>query len=57
MSRAIDNARLLSCSEYQWSIPRMSCVLVLIFRIALSDTEMDYLRAKRSHLRVYFIDI
>ena len=31
--------------------------LVLISRISLSDIEIDYLRAKNSHLGVYFIDI
>ena len=47
----------LCCFEYQWFIPRKSCILVQISRIPLSDTEMDDLRTKSSHLGVYFIDI
>ena len=47
----------MCCSEYQWFIPRKSCILVLISRIPLSDIEMDDLRTKSNHLGVYFIDI
>ena len=47
----------LCSSEYQSLIPRKSCIIVLISRIPLSDTEMDDLRTKSSHLGVYFIDI
>ena len=48
---------LLSCSEYQFSIPRKSCICSLISRIPLSDTKMDDLRVKSSQLGVYCTDI
>ena len=47
----------MSCSIYQCFIPRKSCIYALISRIPLSDTEMDYLRAKSSDLGVNCIDI
>ena len=47
----------LCCFEYQWFIPRKSCILVLISRIPLSDIEMDDLTTKSSHRGVYLIDI
>ena len=47
----------MSCYEYQCSIPRKSCICALISRISLSDTKMDYLRAKSSNLRVCEADI
>ena len=50
-------ALLLSCSEYQCSLPRKSCIFALISRIALSDTGMDDLRARSSSLGVNCIDI
>ena len=39
---------------YQCFIPIKSCIFALIYRIPLSDTEMDYLRAKSSDSRVNF---
>ena len=50
-------ALLMSCSEYQYSVPRKSCIFALISRIPLRDTEMDDLRAKSSSLGVNFTDI
>ena len=47
----------LCCSEYRLFIPRKICILVLISKIPLSNTDMDDLRTKNSHLGVYFIDI
>ena len=47
----------MSCSEYQCSVPRKSCICALISRIPLSDTEMDYLRLRSSDLGVYCTDI
>ena len=47
----------LSCLEYQFSIPRKSCIYALISKIPLSDTGMDNLRVKSSHLRVYYTNI
>ena len=40
----------MSCSIYQCFIPRKSCIFAMISRIPLSDTEMDYLRARNSDL-------
>ena len=53
----IGTALVISCSEYHWIIPRKSCIIALISRIPLSDTQIDYLRAKRNHLGVFCIDI
>ena len=50
-------ALLMRCSEYQCSVPRKNCICALISRIPLSDTRMDDLRAKSSHLGVNCIDI
>ena len=47
----------MSFIVYQGFIPRKSCICALIFRIPLSDTEMDHLRAKSSNLKVNCIDI
>ena len=47
----------MSYSENHCSIPRKSCICALIYKIPLSDTEMDYLRARSSDLGVYCIDI
>ena len=47
----------MSCSEYQCSIPRKSCIRALISRIPLSDTKMDNLRARSSDLGVNSTDI
>ena len=38
-------------------VPIKICIFALIFRIPLSDTEMDDLRAKSGHLGVNCIDI
>ena len=46
-------ALTLSCSEYQFSIPKNSCICALISRIPLIDTGMDDLRVKSSHLGIY----
>ena len=43
----------MSCSEYQCSVPKKSCIYALISRIPLSDTGMDDLRAKNSDLGVH----
>ena len=45
-------ALLMSCSEYQCSVPRKSYIFALDSKIPLSDTEMDDLRAKSSNLGV-----
>ena len=50
-------ALLMSCFEYQCSVPRKSCIFALISRIPLDDTEMDDLRAKNSNLGVNRTDI
>ena len=50
-------ALLMSCFECQCSIPRKSCICVMIYRIPLSDTGMDNLRAKSSHLGVNWTDM
>ena len=47
----------MNCSVYQCFIPRKSYVFALISRIPLSDTEMDYLRARSSDLGVNCNDI
>ena len=49
----IGTALILRCSENECSIPKKSCICALISRIPLSDTEMDYLRARSSNLGVY----
>ena len=53
----ISIALSLSCSEYQFSILRKSCICALISKIPLSDTGMDDLRVKSSHLGVYYTNI
>ena len=47
----------MSCYIYQCSIPRKSRICALISKIPLSDTEVDYLRAKSNDLGVHCIDI
>ena len=47
----------MSCFVYQCFIPRKSCIFSLISRIPLSDTKMDYLRARSSDLGVNCNDI
>ena len=44
---------IMSCFEYQISVPKKSCIYGLISRIPLSDTGMDDLRAKSSDLGVH----
>ena len=44
------------CSIYQCFIPRKSCIFALIFTIPLSETGMDYLRARSSDLGINFKD-
>ena len=48
---------LMSYSEYQYSVPKKSCIIALISRIPLSDTRMDDLRTKSSNLGVNCTDI
>ena len=36
----------MSCFEYECLIPRNNCICALISRIPLSDTKMDYFRAR-----------
>ena len=48
---------VMSCSEYQCSVPIKSCIYALIFRIPLSDIGIDDLRAKSSDLGVHCSDI
>ena len=40
----------MSCSEYQCSVPRNSCICALIYKIPLSDARMDDLKTKSSDL-------
>ena len=53
----ISTALRVSCSICQCFIPKKSSFCALIPRIALSDTEMDYIREKSSDLGVNCIDI
>ena len=53
----IDIALLMSCSKYQFSVPRKSYIFAMIARIPLSDKGMDDLRAKSSNLGVNCTDI
>ena len=46
-------ALTMSFSEYQCSIAKKGCICALISRIPLSNTLIDDLRAKSSHLGVY----
>ena len=48
---------LMSCSEYQCSLPRKSYIFALVSKIPLSDTGMDDLRAKSSNFGVNCTDI
>ena len=50
-------ALTMSCSKYQCSIPKKSCICALISRTPLSDIGMDDLRVKSSHFGVHCIDI
>ena len=56
-SDLIGIALTMSCSEYKCSIPRKSCIYVMISRIPLSGIGMDDLRAKSNHLGVHCTDI
>ena len=47
----------MTCSKYHCSVPRKSCICAMIFRIPLSDTRMDDLRAKSSDLGVISIEL
>ena len=47
----------MSCSVYQCFIPRKSYIFALISKIPLSDTEMEYLRARSNDLGVNCNDI
>ena len=53
----IGTVLVMSCYEYQCSVPRKSRIRALILRIPLSDTEMDYLRVRSSGLGVNCTDI
>ena len=53
----IGTALAMSCSEYQCSVPKKSCIGAMISRIPPSDTEMDYLRARSNDLGVNCTDI
>ena len=50
-------ALVMSSSKYQCFVPIKSCIYALISRIPLSDTWMDDLRVKSSHLEVNQTDI